>query len=68
MKSEEAEARRRAMVNWTKEVLEDPRFVNWAPVFRFASVSYGEIYESGIFEKAVWFRPDQDKPVGLFEG
>lgn len=64
----EGEARRKAMVEWTKEGLKELGLENWASLFRFCSVSFGELYAGGIFDKPVWFRPDQERPVGLFEG
>jgi hypothetical protein len=64
----EGQGRRKAMLEWTKECLRELGLANWAPVFRFCALSFGELYESGIFDKPVWFRPDREKPVGLFEG
>jgi hypothetical protein len=60
------EARLRSMQSWTMEVLKELKKENWAQVFRFHSLSLDEIYELQIFEDAVWYRPDMQKPVGLF--
>lgn len=62
------QSRRRAMCLWTREVLREKRRESWASVFRFCSVEPERIYEAGLFEKALWYRPDEEKPVGLFEG
>lgn len=62
------ESRRRAMCVWTQEVLREQRRESWAAVFRFGSVAFDEIYEAGLFERQVWHRPDEEKPIGLFEG
>lgn len=42
------EGRRKALCEWTMEALRDIGRENWASVFRFCSVSYGELYESGV--------------------
>jgi hypothetical protein len=65
---EQGQARRKAMCEWTKEGLKELGLANWAPLLRFCTVSFGELYESGIFEGQVWYRPNEEKPVGLFEG
>jgi hypothetical protein len=61
------EGRRRALCAWTMEALKDSGRESWAEVFRFCSVSYGDIYESGVFKNLAWYRPDSEKRVGLFE-
>ena len=40
---EQWEARRRALAEWTKEVLAEARVTTWAPMFRFLAFSFGEI-------------------------
>ena len=60
------ETRRRAMCAWTKEVLVKTHREKWGSVFRFCSLCLEEIYKSHLFEESVWYRPDQDKPMGLF--
>lgn len=62
------ETRRRAMCDWTQEVLKQQKKESWASVFRFCSVAYEEIYEAGLFERRMWFRPDEERPGMLFEG
>jgi hypothetical protein len=60
------EGRRRALCSWTMEALKDSGRDSWAEVFRFCSVSYGDIYESGFFKNLAWYRPDSEMAVGLF--
>jgi hypothetical protein len=60
------EARLRSMQGWTMEVLKELKKENWAQVFRFRSLSLEEVYKLRIFEEAVWYRPNSEKPVGLF--
>jgi hypothetical protein len=50
------------------EVLKGQRREAWASVFRLCSVGLEEMYEFTLFEKNVWYRPDSNIPVGLFEG
>ena len=58
--------RRRSMCAWTMEVLKELGKESWASVFRFVGVSLEEILEAKLFEERVWYRPDQEKAVGLF--
>jgi hypothetical protein len=60
------EARRKAMCNWTMEILTELHKETWAPVFRFRSFLLEEIYEAPIFEAPVWYRPDSPTPMPLF--
>jgi hypothetical protein len=60
------ETRRRSMCSWTMEMLKEQKKENWGQVFWFHSLSLEEIYKERIFEEAVWYRPDMEKPVGLF--
>jgi hypothetical protein len=47
--------------------LKDAGRLDWAPVFRFCSVSFGQIYDMPLFDAPVWYRPDrEDRPVRLF--
>jgi hypothetical protein len=62
------EKRREALVNWTMELLREQGMESWGKAFRVSSVSIGEIYESALFAGRVWYRPDREIPVGLFEG
>jgi hypothetical protein len=55
------------MCKWTQEVLADLHKENWAGIFRFTSILLGEIYEKSLFEHPVWFRPDSDVPIPLFD-
>lgn len=66
--TEAEDGRRKALGEWTMEVLKEQRRERWARVFRFASVPFDRIYESHLFEEKVWYRPDREEPVGLFEG
>ena len=54
------------MCAWTMEVLKELGKESWASVFRFVGVSLEEILEAKLFEERVWYRPDQEKAVGLF--
>jgi hypothetical protein len=65
---EQGEARRRALVEWTREVLAEARVTTWAPMFRFLAFSFGSIYTNIPFGKRVWFMPDRETPVMLLEG
>ena len=38
---------------------------DWASIFRFTSVVFEEVYQQGIFEKALWYRPDSPHPLPL---
>lgn len=62
------ESRRRAMCAWAMEVLKERNKGAWAPVFRFAGVSFEEMYEGRVFDEPVWYVPGEERPVGLFEG
>lgn len=61
------EARRRTLCAWTMEALKESGHEDWAPVFRLASVSFGDIYQMPLFDGSVWYRPDREEhPVQLF--
>ena len=67
------ETRRKTLGAWTNEVLVELNKANWAPIFRFHSLSLEELYpknlaEHPIFTKPVWYRPDSETPVTLFPG
>jgi hypothetical protein len=67
-RAEYMEARRRALVEWTREVLEEMRRP-WGAMFRFCGVSFAKLYETLPFGECVWYRPDrEERAVGLFEG
>jgi hypothetical protein len=59
--------RQKAMCTWIKELLKDMRLESWAGVFKVASVEFQTLYDHALFESAVWFRPDSDTPVRLFD-
>jgi hypothetical protein len=64
-----SEARRRSLCSWALEALREEGHEGWEQVFRFASVDLGAVYEAGLFEKKVWYRPDDmERPVTLFDG
>jgi hypothetical protein len=63
-----SEGRRSALCAWTMEALREAGREDWANVFRFCSLSFGEIYASPLFDGRVWYRPDDLKPVRLFGG
>jgi hypothetical protein len=65
---EAGEVRRRSMCSWTQEVLKERRRESWASVFRFISCMLDDMYTPGKLDGKVWYRPDQDTPVGLFSG
>lgn len=65
--TETEEGRRRALCSWTMEVLKEQRRERWARTFLFGSVAFGAIYERQLFEEKLWYRPDREEPVGLFE-
>lgn len=62
------ETRRRAMCEWTTEVLKEQKREAWAPIFRFCSVDAERVLEAPLFDGVVWYKPDQEKPVRLFGG
>jgi hypothetical protein len=64
--TEYRETRRRAMCMWTSEVLKELGKTSWSPIFRFHSLSLADIYQSDIFDGAVWYRLDSSSPVPLF--
>jgi hypothetical protein len=59
------ESRREAMTRWTQEVLQEMKMEDWAGIFRFTSVVFDDVYHQGIFEKAIWYRPDAPHPLPL---
>jgi hypothetical protein len=60
------ETRRKAMTTWTREVLAEKQMESWSSLFYFGSLVFDEIYETGFFTDALWFRPDLADPIGLF--
>ncbi len=59
------ESRRASMTRWTQEVLHERKMEEWAGIFRFTSVEVSEVYDQGIFGKALWYRPDASQPLPL---
>jgi Replication-relaxation len=60
------ESRRRAMCEWTREVLSQSDFNNLSCSFLFCSVVASEIYNVPLFDGAGWFSPSSPNPVSLF--
>jgi hypothetical protein len=60
------ESRRRAMCEWTREVLSQSDFNNLSCSFLFSSVVASEIYNIPLFDGAGWFSPGESSPVSLF--
>ena len=59
--------RQKAMCTWIKELLKDMRLEAWAGIFKVASVEFQTLYDPSLFESEMWFRPDSNTPVRLFE-
>jgi hypothetical protein len=60
------ESRRRAMSDWTMQVISQSDLNNLPCSFLFCSVVASEIYNIPLFEGAGWFRPGESSPVSLF--
>jgi hypothetical protein len=60
--------RAQTISKWTMEVLRELQLPQWAALFRFTAIEFDSLYAeaSGLFEDAVWLRPDQKERVGLF--
>jgi hypothetical protein len=53
---------------WTKSSLEEyggKSQASWAGIFRFTSLVLDEVYEQGIFDQPIWYRPDQSERQAL---
>jgi Replication-relaxation len=50
---------------WLQELVTELGMEEWAGLFRVTSVVLGEVYEQGLFEKPVWYRPSSGSPVPL---
>jgi hypothetical protein len=59
--------RRKAMCAWIMELLREMRMTDWAGNFKVASIEFQHLYDNSLFEKDVWYRPDSEKAVRLFE-
>lgn len=60
------ETRRKAMCTWINQTLHELAKESWASVFRMASTTLEDIYETPFFDFPIWYRPDSDTPVPLF--
>ena len=61
------ETRRKAMCSMIMQLLKERRMEPWAQVFKVTSLEFHALYDSSLFESEVWFRPDSETPVRLFE-
>jgi hypothetical protein len=59
------ETRRRTMLLWTREVLEELELENWGSMFKFCDVGL-DVYEANLFEREVWYSPEISKAGKLF--
>jgi hypothetical protein len=60
------ESRRKAMCNYTRDVLSQSDVNNLPCTFLFCSVVASEIYNIPLFDGAGWFSPGSTNPVSLF--
>jgi hypothetical protein len=60
------ESRRKAMCDWTRDVLAQNDLNNLPCSFLFCSVVASELYNIPLFDGAGWFSPGSPKPVSLF--
>ena len=67
-RKEYRETRLEAMRRWTRELMANDRREEWASVFRFCTLEFDEMYEAGLFDRPVWFRPDRKAPMPLLSG
>jgi Replication-relaxation len=59
--------RRKIMCAWIAELLREMRLGDWYRVFKVTSIEFGRLYDNALFEDEVWYRPDQEQAVRLFE-
>jgi hypothetical protein len=60
------DARRQRLCGYAREVLASLHLEPWAAIVRVGSVVLEAFYEQGIFQNALWYRPDQpDHPIPL---
>jgi hypothetical protein len=59
--------RRKIMCAWIAELLREMRLGDWYRVFKVANIEFGRLYDNALFEDEVWYRPDQEQAVRLFE-
>src|ERR671914_3052567 len=60
------ESRRKAMCDWTRDVLAQNDLNNLPCSFLFCSVVASELYNIPLFDGAGWFSPGSPNPVSLF--
>ena len=60
------ESRRKAMCDWTRDVLAQSDHNNLPCSFLFCSVVPSELYNIPLFDGAGWFSPGSPNPVSLF--
>jgi hypothetical protein len=60
------ESRRKAMCDWTRDVLAQNDLNNLPCSFLFCSVVASELYNIPLFDGAGWFMPGSPNPVSLF--
>ena len=63
---EHRDSRKATLLRWIQELLTELEIEDWAGLFRVTSVVLGEVYDAGIYEKAIWYKPDAAKPTPLF--
>jgi len=61
------ETRRKAMCSMIMQLLKERRLEQWAGVFKVTSLEFHTLYDNALFEKAVWYRPDSEETVRLFD-
>jgi hypothetical protein len=59
------ETRRRTMLLWTREVLEELELENWGSMFKFCDVGL-DVYGANLFEDEVWYSTESSKAGKLF--
>lgn len=61
------ETRCNTLCVWTREVLAEMHLESWASVFRFHPLAIEDIYNTPVFDEAVWYQPLLSAPLPLFE-
>jgi hypothetical protein len=60
--------RLKAMQQWAMEVLREEKRENWASMFRFTQVELEKVYQTPLFDGAIWMVPNKDEQALLFGG
>jgi hypothetical protein len=60
-------SRRQAMCAWIMELLREMRLTDWTRVFKVASIEFNRLYDNALFEAEVWYTPDSEQAVRLFD-